>query len=70
MPRPLFEKRHYEAVASALGELDHQCLEGRCSIMGAVAVKFSHLFKEDNENFNVAKFLEAIDKTDGTDYTG
>ena len=66
--KPAFTKKHYEAVARALGEAlahaegcgDMAYVEG-AEMVGASLVR---MFKQDNPAFDPARFVEAIQRTE------
>lgn len=59
MKRPIFQKRHYEAVAEVLYSVRHRFIIEDILFL---VDKFSYVFGYDNPNFNPETFLDAIRK--------
>ena len=55
MTKPMFSKRHFEAIAKVLEEINY--LDNR--MVAVLAEDFCVLFRGDNNNFSREKFLEA-----------
>lgn len=56
MSKPLFQKRHYVAIAAAIRKYSPLRTD-RVGVAKALAI----LFKADNPNFSVERFYEACD---------
>lgn len=62
MKRPMFHRRHYQAIAKVIQAKN--CLYGRQPVLDALC----ELFAKDNPAFNEEKFLDAR-YWDDVDYT-
>lgn len=60
--RPLFQKRHYEAITKAIAELYRSEKENYELGGPVVEAVFRIMFEKDNPNFDTHRFLAAIDK--------
>jgi len=56
MPKPLFQKRHYQKIADTIRDMNSNP-EHR----GPVVTELIKLFRRDNPKFNEAKFWKAIE---------
>ena len=54
--RPMFTKRHYEAIAKVIRDIDDPMIKSK------VANAFSNMFKGDNGKFRVIRFHDAVFK--------
>jgi hypothetical protein len=57
----MFFKRHYEFIAEVLSRIQPP------SVRLQVASEFAKAFKEDNRNFDTAKFIAAVRRQRGGD---
>ena len=53
-----FQQRHYEAIAELLGRAnDGQVLDAQTL---KIVARFAEMFREDNKNFKIARFVSAV----------
>ena len=71
MPRPLFQKRHYQKLAETLRSVKPVCLYSQLNKTTLAAmlawestvVQTAMTLRQDNPAFDVVKFLKAADAT-------
>ena len=54
--RPMFQRRHYEVIANVIRDIDDPMIKSK------VVNAFSNILKDDNENFDVIRFHDAVFK--------
>lgn len=57
--KPIFSRKHYEAVASALWSCVNDPEVRDLKQLDRVVREFVFIFEEDNPKFNAKKFIEA-----------
>ncbi len=59
MSRPMFQKRHYKAIAAVICSQDYNVDLAEYYALESISIQLSKIFLLDNDNFNRKKFMAA-----------